>query len=269
MIAARRRVRNRLSILNCLAFGLPRFFCFFARLNRKAGFMAVIVIFVEGANTKPDPLPIYFLDNDEHATLICEGLKESEYRSFNFTIKRCTRADRGRFAVWAKMVIDARDGVYGCIAAGIYNMIDEARAIISQRRAAQEPVAKAYGSTESDGDTVVPPAKQESQVEINDNHPKGDELPPPKYDPNSADWILSETLCDVINIKAATIAKYRRPRNCGEDKKDEFGRWNVDCVGKFRRNVTHKRSVAYYRPAMSSLYQAKLEYAESQKRQKP
>jgi hypothetical protein len=145
---------------------------------------------------------------------------------------------------------------------------DPTNAIPGERKVRQEPVAKAYGSTESDGDTVVPPAKQESQVEINDNHPKGDELPPPKYDPDSADWILSETLCDVINIKAATIAKYRRPRNCGEDRKDEFGNWNVDCVGKFRRQVNSKGSVAYYRPAMSESYRARLTYAESQKRPK-
>jgi hypothetical protein len=119
-----------------------------------------------------------------------------------------------------------------------------------------------------DGDSVVPPTTQESQVEINDNHPKGDELPPPKYDPNSADWILSETLCDVINIKATTIADYRKARKCGEDRKDEFGNWNVDCVGKFRRQVNSKGSVAYYRPAMSESYKAKLTYAESQKRPK-
>jgi hypothetical protein len=120
-----------------------------------------------------------------------------------------------------------------------------------------------------DGDSVVPPTKQESQVEIDDNRPEGDELPPPEYDPNSVDWILSETLCDVINIKAATIADYRKARKCGEDRKDEFGNWNVDCVGKFRRQVNSKGSVAYYRPAMSESYKAKLTYAESQKLQKP
>ena len=141
--------------------------------------------------------------------------------------------------------------------------------LISPQSVNQAPVSISNGSTESDGDSVVPPAKQESQVEINDNHPKGDELPPPKYDPNSADWILSETLCDVINIKATTIADYRKARKCGEDRKDEFGNWNVDCVGKFRRQVNSKGSVAYYRPAMSESYKARLTYAESQKRQKP
>jgi len=101
-----------------------------------------------------------------------------------------------------------------------------------------------------------------------DKHPKGDASPPPKYDPNSVDWILSETLCNVIGIKASTITEYRKPRKCGKDRIDEFGSWNVDCVGKFRRQVNRKGSVAYYRPAMSDSYKARLTYAES-KNQKP
>ena len=110
----------------------------------------------------------------------------------------------------------------------------------------------------------------ENPTETDDKLPEMiDESPPPKYDPNSADWILSETLCKVIKIKADTIADYRKARKCGEDKKDEFGSWNVDCVGKFRRKVNGKGSVAYYRPAMSESYKAKLMYAESQKLQKP
>lgn len=145
---------------------------------------------------------------------------------------------------------------------------DPTNAIPGQRRVL-EPVANPNEPTQSEGGSVLPPTKQESQDEIDDNRPKGDELAPPEYDPNSADWILSETLCNVIGIKASTIADYRKPRKCGEDTIDEFGSWNVDCVGKFRRQVNRKGSVAYYRPAMSSAYTAKLEYAESQKRQKP
>ena len=232
--------------------------------------MAVIVIFVEGADTKPDPLPVYFLDNQEHATLICEGLKESEYRIFKFSIKCCTRSDRGRFAVWAKMAIDARDGVYGSIAAGIYDMIDEARAIISQRRVHQETVANQNTKDQSDGGSVLPSSKPEPPTKTDDKLPKKvDELPPPKYDPNLADWILSETLCNAINIKASTITEYRKPRKCGKDKIDKFGSWNIDCVGKFRRKVNSKGSVAYYRPAMSDTYKAKLAYAEAQNTNKP
>ncbi len=72
--------------------------------------MAAFVIFVGGADTEPDPLPVYFLDNQEHAKLICDGLVESEYRVFSFSVKQCTRSDRGKFAVWAEMTIDVRDG---------------------------------------------------------------------------------------------------------------------------------------------------------------
>ena len=131
--------------------------------------MAVIVIFVEGADTEPDPLPVYILDNQDHATLICEGLKESEYRIFNFSMKHCTRSDRGRFAVWSKMVIDARDGVYGSNAAGIYNMIDEAHAIISQRRVHQKSAANPNTKDQSDGGSVLPSSSLESTTETVDN----------------------------------------------------------------------------------------------------
>ena len=149
---------------------MPRSFLFFGKAQkRKANLMAVIVIFVEGADTEPDPLPVYILDNQDHATLICEGLKESEYRIFNFSMRHCTRSDRGRFAVWAKMVIDARDGVYGSNAAGIYNMIDEAHAIISQRRTHQEPVANPDENTHSNGDSIEPSSKPENQGETDDN----------------------------------------------------------------------------------------------------
>ncbi len=122
--------------------------------------MAAIVIFVEGADTEPDPLPVYILDNQEHATLICEGLKESEYRIFNFSIKHCTRSDRGRFAVWAEMTIDARDGVYGSIAAGIYDLVYRAHEIISQRRVHQKSLASSNGNTQSDGGSVLPSSTQ-------------------------------------------------------------------------------------------------------------
>ena len=131
--------------------------------------MAAIVIFVEGADTVPDPLPVYFLDNQDHATLICDGLKESEYRIFNFSMKHCTRSDRGRFAVWAKMAIDARDGVYGSIAAGIYDMIDEAHAIISQRRINQETVANPSTKDQSDDGSVLPASKQENPTKTDNN----------------------------------------------------------------------------------------------------
>jgi hypothetical protein len=91
-----------------------------------------------------------------------------------------------------------------------------------------------------------------------------DNSQPPEYDAGSTDWILSESLCKLLNIKATTISDYRKARKCGEDKHDKFGKWNRDCVGTFRRNVNKKHGVAYYRPLMSETYKAKLTYAESQ-----
>ncbi|MFN7878232.1 MAG: hypothetical protein ACK5PB_23135 [Pirellula sp.] len=120
------------------------------------------------------------------------------------------------------------------------------------------------GEQSADSATVL---TSDSNVETGGN--THDELPPPEYDPNSTDWILSETLCEVIRIKASTITEYRKPRKCGKDKIDNFGTWNIDCVGKFRRRVNGKGSVAYYRPAMSDTYKAKLAYAESQKNTNP
>ncbi len=102
-------------------------------------------------------------------------------------------------------------------------------------------------------------------VKYDSNEPDLKNLPPPKYDPNSLDWILSETLCEVLKIRASTITEYRKPRKCGKDRIDEFGNWNIDCVGKFRRRVNSKGSVAYYRPDMTDSYKAKLSYAESQR----
>lgn len=131
--------------------------------------MAAIVIFVAGADTDPDPLPVYFLDNQEHATLICEGMNESEYGIFKFSIKSCTRSDRGKFAVWAEMTIDVRDGVYGSIAAGIYNMIDRAHAIISQRRINQETVANPNTKVQSDYGWVLPSSKLENPTKTDNN----------------------------------------------------------------------------------------------------
>ena len=232
--------------------------------------MAAFVIFVGGAGTEPDPLPVFFLGSGEHAVRICEGIAATEYRIYKFTCHEVSKSDLSKFPFWTEMTIDARDGVYGEIAAGIYNMIQRAYSIIDQRRVHKEPVSNPNGIAESDGDSVSQSTATEKPTETDDKLSEMiDESPPPQYDPNSVDWILSETLCDVINIKARTIADYRKPGKCGEDRIDKFGSWNVDCIGKFRRQVNRKGSVAYYRPAMSSAYTAKLEYAESQKRQKP
>lgn len=147
-----------------------------------------------------------------------------------------------------------------------YDLDEETKSNTGKRSSHQAcgviPITKA----QSEGCTVVPSLTSgKSTKTVNQVPEKSEESPPPKYDPNSADWMLSETLCTVLGIKACTITEYRKPRKCGSDRVDEFGKWNVDRVGKFRRNVNRKKSVAYYRPAMSDTYKAKLVYAESQK----
>ena len=100
---------------------------------------------------------------------------------------------------------------------------DPTNPIIDQRRVHKEPVANPNGIAKSDGDSDELSSKTEKPTETDDKPPNmTDESPPPKYDPNSADWILSETLCKVLDIKASTIVGYRKPRECGEDTIDEF-----------------------------------------------
>ncbi|MBL8854884.1 MAG: hypothetical protein JNK57_13040 [Planctomycetaceae bacterium] len=116
--------------------------------------MAVFVIFVEGADTEPKKIPVYFVEHEEHASLICEGMKESEYQIFDFSYHQCTRADRGKFAVWAEMKIGVQSGVYGSIAAGIYELIDGAYATISQRRSSGNPDSASGSETGKDDSTT-------------------------------------------------------------------------------------------------------------------
>jgi hypothetical protein len=70
------------------------------------------------------------------------------------------------------MTIDARDGVYGEIAAGIYNMIHRAYSIIDQRRVHKEQVVNPNGNTESDGDSDELSSKTEKPTETDDKLPK-------------------------------------------------------------------------------------------------
>jgi hypothetical protein len=119
--------------------------------------MAAFVIFVGGAGTEPDPLPVFVLDNEENAARICEGIGATEYRAYKFSFCEVGKADQSKFPFWAEMTLDARDGVYGDIAAGIYAMIDRAYAIISQRRVHQESVANQNTKAQSDGGSVKLP----------------------------------------------------------------------------------------------------------------
>lgn len=63
------------------------------------------------------------------------------------------------------MTIDVRNGVYGSIAGGIYNMIDRAHAIISQRRVHQEPVrAEAVEHSDTTLDSGSPMEKLYNEI---------------------------------------------------------------------------------------------------------
>ena len=93
--------------------------------------MPVFVIFVEGADTEPPKVPVYVVESEEHASLICEAMRESEYGRFDFSFKHCTREDRAKFAVWAVMIDDAWKGDYGNIVEGIHRMMDEVCRVMS------------------------------------------------------------------------------------------------------------------------------------------
>ena len=123
--------------------------------------MPAFVIFVEGADTEPAKLPVYIVESAEHASLICEGMKESDYHIFDFSFKHCTRSDRGKFAVWATMIYDAREGVYGNIVGGIYRMIDGAYSIMSGRRSRQKIASGGDTETGNGGSTT---AKQDDET---------------------------------------------------------------------------------------------------------
>ncbi len=72
--------------------------------------MAAFIIFVEGADAEPDPLPVFFVDSAEHAALICEGIEATEYRIYKFTVQEVSKSDLSKFPFGAEMTIDARDG---------------------------------------------------------------------------------------------------------------------------------------------------------------
>jgi hypothetical protein len=137
-----------------------------ARPTRKANSVPVFVIFVEGADTEPARLPVYCVESEEHASLICEGLKESEYRIFDFSFNPCTRSDRGKFAVWAAMICDARDGVYGNIVGGIYKMIDGAYSVMSGRRTREKTASGCEADptvADQQAENVDRPADQQAE----------------------------------------------------------------------------------------------------------
>ena len=134
--------------------------------------MAAFVIFVGGAGTEPDPLPVFFVDSGEHAVRICEGIAATEYRIYKFTCHEVSKSDLSKFPFWTEMTIDARDGVYGEIAAGIYNMIHRAYSIIDQRRVNKEQGVNPNGNTESDGDSDELSSKTEKPTETDDKLPK-------------------------------------------------------------------------------------------------
>lgn len=94
----------------------------------------------------------------------------------------------------------------------------------------------------SSGDTVIPAPD-----------------PPPAYDAASTDWILSSELACLLGIKTRTLNDYRKSATL--DDTDEHGRWGVDVVGKFRRNVGRTGAAAYYVPGLSTVYRSKYSHA--------
>jgi hypothetical protein len=148
--------------------------------------MPSFVIFVEGADTEPAKVPVYVVESEEHASLLCEGMKESEYAIFDFSFQHWTRSDRGKYAVWLNMICDVREGVYGNIVGGIHNMIDGVYFIMSGRRLGDKIASDADTETDNGG----------SQADEKSQKMKTTELPPPPDDP----------LCDRAQLVLQTLA---------------------------------------------------------------
>lgn len=91
--------------------------------------------------------------------------------------------------------------------------------------------------------------------EIEANVPK----PPPSFD-GSADWIMSGELGKLLNMTSIQINDIRKAAKHNDT--DSHGRWGVDAIGTFRRNV-HGRFAAYYIPEMSLLYKNRYAHAKS------
>ena len=199
--------------------------------------MAVIVIFVEGADTEPDPLPVYILDNVEHAARICDGIGATKYRAYKFSFCEVGKADQSKFPFWAEMTIDARDGIYGDNVAGIYDMIDRAYAIISQRRSRVK--AASTTDAETNNSTKQAEADRRSIEEIERNTPK--------LDTQSMEWIAARKENEEkLGYPTSTLSKYRLESLGGRQLSEYFG---IDKDGRrWRRaeNMTQGSTVYYY-----------------------
>ncbi len=193
--------------------------------------MAVIVIFVEGAGTEPDPLPVYFLDNKEHAARICEGIGATEYRAYKFSFCDVGKADQSKFPFWAEMIFDARDGIYGDIVAGIYDIIDRAYAIISQRRSHLKTASTTDTRTKDQND-------RRSLEEI--------ERSTPGLDIESIEWIAArKENQEKLGYPPNTLATYRLKSSGGRQLSAYFG---IDKDGRRWRRLPDKteKSTVYY-----------------------
>lgn len=195
--------------------------------------MAVIVIFVEGADTEPDPLPVYFLDNEEHAARICEGIGATEYRAYKFSFCEVGKADQSKFPFWAEMTIDARDGIYGEIVAGIYDTIDRAYAIISQRRSREKYTS---GEANSDSGDSVKRQREISQLVQETPH----------LDTESIDWLQAKEIAGEKSegVNTGTLAKYRLESEGGVQTQDKM--LGKDKDGRVWRRIGTPTSHPWY-----------------------
>jgi hypothetical protein len=80
-------------------------------------------IFVEGADTLPETVPVFLVYGKTDALRICEAVKETEYGVFNFSSVPCTAENVNKIAAWAEMASSAQKGAYGEIIAGVCEMI--------------------------------------------------------------------------------------------------------------------------------------------------
>lgn len=130
------------------------------------------MLFVEGADTVPAKLPINLVWGEELASRICECLRETEYAMFDFSFEPLAPANRHKMPAWAVMATDAKEGVYGTIAAGICRVTERLYLFMGGHRSSKLP--QSTPSAEE--------IKQDADGE-KDSPPKGKRGRPSDYDP--------------------------------------------------------------------------------------
>ncbi|WP_221225322.1 hypothetical protein [Aporhodopirellula rubra] len=108
---------------------------------------------------------------------------------------------------------------------------------------------------------TLPPKLATDETTSEVVNPAGDKgIPnaPPAFD-GSADWIMSGDFARLLNMTSKQVSEVRKAAK--HNATDSHGRWGVDAIGTFRRNV-QSRLAAYYVPELTPLYKNRYSHAK-------